>query len=134
MYESAALKYQQVQATTATPGEILLALYDGLFRFLKGAKLCFENAQPVRARELISKSHAILSELLIALDYSVFPELCARLEAIYSFCMAQLLQANIKSSPALIDDVLRVLTPLNEAWHEAVPEAIKQGAIPTPIR
>jgi flagellar protein FliS len=128
MYENTARRYQQIQASTATPGELLLALYDGLFRFLKAARLCFENKQSAKAREYLSKSHAILSELYIALDYSQAPELCANLESIYGYCMGLVLQCNIKSNPALIDDVLRALTPLKEAWAVAVPEARKQPA------
>jgi flagellar secretion chaperone FliS len=130
MYENTARRYQQIQATTATPGELLLALYDGLFRFLNGAKLCFENKQPTKAREFLSKSHAILSELYIALDYSQAPELCGQLESIYGFCMGLILQCNIKSNPALIDDILRTLTPLKEAWAVAVPEAIRNPVAP----
>jgi flagellar protein FliS len=130
MYETTARRYQQIQATTATPGELLLALYDGLFRFLRAAKLCFENKQAPKAREYLSKSHAILSELYIALDYAQAPELCAQLEAIYGFCMGHVLQCNIKSDPAMIDDVLRALTPLKEAWTEAVPEAIRNPVQP----
>jgi len=130
MYETTARRYQQIQATTATPGELLLALYDGLFRFLKAAKMCFENKQAVKAREYLSKSHAILSELYIALDYSQAPELCGQLEAIYGFCMGHILQCNLKNNPAMIDDVLRALTPLKEAWTIAVPEAIRNPVQP----
>jgi flagellar protein FliS len=130
MYSNAARRYEQIQSSTSTPGELLLALYEGLFRFLRGAKLCFENKQPAKAREFLSKSHAILSELYIALDYSQAPELCAQLESIYGYCMGQILQCNLKSNPALIDDVLRVLTPLKEAWVLAVPEAMRNPVPP----
>ncbi len=127
MYQQAALKYAQVQATTSSPGETLLALYDGLFRFLRGAKLCFDNKQQVKGRELLSKSHAIVSELLLALDHSKAPELCAQLESIYDYCMGQIVQANIKTNTQIISDVIRVLTPLREAWVAAVPEALRQS-------
>lgn len=126
MYQQAALRYEQVQATTSTPGQILLALYDGLFRFLKGARLCFENNQYVKGRELLSKSHAIVSELLLALDHERSPELCFQLESIYDYCMGQIVQANLKTDSKLIGDVIRVLTPLHEAWIAAVPEACQQ--------
>ena len=128
MYPQAARKYEQVQTSTSSPGEILLALYDGLFRFLKGAKLCFENKQMPKGRELLSKSHAIVSELLLALDHTKSPELCAQLESIYDYCMGQIVQANLKSDAQLIDDVIRVLTPLREAWVTAVPEALRQSS------
>lgn len=127
MYQQAALKYQQVQASTATPGELLLALYDGLLRFLKGAKVCFENKQNAKGRELLSKSHAIVSELLLALDHDRAPELCAQLEAIYDYCMDRILTANTKTDPQMIADVIRVLLPLHDAWQRAVPEAQRQA-------
>jgi flagellar protein FliS len=128
MYQQAALRYQQVQATTSTPGQVLLALYDGLFRFLNGARLCFDNKQLVKGREMLSKSHAIISELLLALDHSKAPELCYQLESIYDFCMGTIVQANLKTDAQLISDVIRVLTPLREAWIQAVPEAQLQSS------
>jgi flagellar protein FliS len=128
MYAQAARRYEQVQSSTSSPGEILLALYDGLFRFLKGAKLCFENKQLPKGRELLSKSHAIISELLLALDHSKSPELCAQLENIYDYCMTQIIQANLKTDPQLIGEIIRVLTPLREAWNAAVPEALRQSS------
>lgn len=121
------MKYEQVQSTTATPGELLLALYDGVFRFLRGAQVCFENKQNAKGRELLSKSHAIVSELLLALDHDKSPELCTQLEAIYEYCMDRILLANSKTDTQAIADVIRVLTPLHDAWKVAVPEAMRQA-------
>ena len=129
MYQQAAMKYEQVQAFTATPGELLLALYDGLFRFLRGAQLCFENKQNAKGRELLSKCHAIISELLLALDNSKAPDLCNQLEAIYDYCMDRILSANQRTDASMIADVIRVLTPLHEAWKTAVPEAMRQANV-----
>jgi len=125
MYSNAALRYQQIQSTTSTPGELLLALYDGLFRFLRAARLCFDNKQAPKAREYLSKSHAILSELYIALDHSKSPELCSQLESLYGYCMGLILECNLKTNPALIDDILKTLQPLKEAWTMAVAEVTR---------
>jgi flagellar protein FliS len=124
--ESAAQRYTQVRMTTSTPGDLLLALYDGLFRFLNQAKVCIQNKQMARGRELLSKSYAILSELYIALDHSVFPELCANLEALYGFAMDRVMQASRKGLVEPIDEVTRVLAPLREAWQTAVPQAVRE--------
>ena len=124
--ESAAQGYSQVRMTTSTPGELLLALYDGIFRFLNGAKLCIERKEMGRARELLSKTYAILSELYIALDHSIAPELCANLEALYGFAMDRVMQASRKGQISSIDEVIRVLTPLREAWQIAVPQAARE--------
>src|SRR6187402_3095504 len=132
MLESAAAaRYTQIRNATSTPGELLLALYDGLFRFLNGAKACIENAQLPRARELLSKCHAILSELTIALDHDVAPELCGQLEALYAFCIERVQLAGRKVNVVAIEEVTRVLTPLREAWAIAVPKAIQEAhAVP----
>ena len=128
MYESvAAARYTLVRDTTSTPGELLLALYDGMFRFLNGAKLCIENKQLARARELLSKTHAILSELTIALDHSVAPELCGQLDGLYGFCIDRVQFASRKADVVAIEEVTRVLTPLREAWAIAVPKAIQEA-------
>lgn len=124
--ESAAQRYSQVRMTTSTPGDLLLALYDGMFRFLNQAKICLQNQQPARARELLSKCYAILSELYIALDHSLAPELCANLEALYGFCMDRVTSASRKGLIEPIDEVVRVLTPLREAWQIAVPQAVRE--------
>jgi len=125
-FESAAQRYSQVRMTTSSPGELLLALYDGLFGFLNGAKLCVDRKEMARARELLSKCYAILSELYIALDHSLAPELCGNLEALYGFSMDRVMLASRKGLTEPIDEVIRVLTPLREAWHVAVPQALRE--------
>jgi flagellar protein FliS len=124
----AVVRYQQVRATTSSPGEILIALYDGLFRFLKGARIQLERGERARAAELLSKSYAIVSELYIALDHSVHPELCANLEGLYGFAMDRITQASRQGSVDCIDDVVRVLTPMRDAWRLAVPKAVLDAA------
>jgi flagellar protein FliS len=128
MLGKAADRYKQVRFNTSSPGELLLALYDGLFRFLNGARACFEVKQDARAREQISKAHAIVSELLLALDHKVSPELCANLAALYDFVLFRLSEANRNRDLNAIDDAIRVLVPLREAWQLAVPAAAAETA------
>ena len=127
MFGKAAQRYNQVRASTSTPGELLLALYDGLFRFLNGAKVCFENNEAARGRELVGKARAVISELLLALDHKVAPELCANLAAIYDFALSRLSDANRDAKPIHLVDVMRALTPLREAWQLAVPKAMAEA-------
>lgn len=128
MIGTAVAKYKDIQAQTSTPGELLLALYDGVFRFLTGAQYSFANGHRAKGSELCSKSHAIISELLLALDYNQSPELCQRLASIYDFCLSSLTEANMKGDPQKVADVIRVLTPLREAWRVAVPKAAIEQA------
>ncbi|HET9960377.1 MAG TPA: flagellar export chaperone FliS [Polyangiaceae bacterium] len=128
MFEAAVARYTQIRNTTSTPGELLLALYDGLFRFLNGAKACIEQKDLIRARELLSKAYAIISELYIALDHSVYPELCQNLEGLYGFAMDRITTATRRAEVEPILEVIQVLTPVREAWRKAVPEAQRENA------
>ena len=113
-------RYGAVQVTTSSPGQILVMLYDGLFRFLGEARAALVARDLARVGERISRSHAILDLLASTLDPAHAPELCDNLQALYLFCMARLVEANIQKDPARIDEVLRVLAPLRDAWREVV--------------
>jgi flagellar protein FliS len=112
--------YQSVQIRTSSPGEILIALYDGLFKFLQVAKHAIRARNVARAGEAISKAHAIVSELYGSLEHSQYPELCKNLSALYEFCLVRLMYANRHRNIDAIDEVMRVLTPVREANREAV--------------
>jgi flagellar secretion chaperone FliS len=109
-------RYKAVQVTTSSPGELLVSLYDGLFRFLRGAEAALESGDRVRACENIDRAHAIVSEFAASLESVHAPELCDTLRSLYFFCMDRLIEANVSQDPARIADVVRVLTPVREAF------------------
>jgi flagellar protein FliS len=133
MLETAVSRYRQVVVSTSTPGELLLALYGGLFRFLKAARVMIEKKERARAAELVSKARAIICELELALDHDASPDLCRNLSALYGFCLDRLRVATRDDSVQAIDEVTRVLAPLYQAWQIAVPQATReQGRADSP--
>lgn len=128
-------RYKQVVVSTSTPGELLLALYNGLFRYLRQARLLLENKERGKAAERVSRARAIIVELDLALDHELFPELCANLSGLYGFCLDRLRVATREDSTKALDEIIRVLTPLQEAWQLAVPKATaEQGRLDNPRR
>jgi flagellar protein FliS len=121
-------RYKAVQVTTASPGELLVALYDGLFRFLRAAEMGLEAGDRARACEAIDRAHAILGEFAASLDSSQAPELCDTLRALYMFCMGHLVDANLHQDAARVADVARILAPVREAFTIAVRQG-PQGAL-----
>lgn len=126
MLQTAVSRYRQVVVSTSTPGELLLALYAGLFRYLRSARTLLQNERRGLAAELISKARAIIAELDLALDYEVSPDLCQNLSGLYGFCLDRLRLAVREDSTQALDEVLLVLTPLHEAWQVAVPQATRE--------
>ena len=131
MAPAALKRYKSVQVTTSSPGEILILLYDGMFRFLGEAIAAMKAGERGRAGEKLDRAHAILGELVVGLDPKVAPELCTNLESVYMFCMGQLVEANLTQDPAVLADVVRVLTPLREAWTTIVREGPTQAVAVT---
>lgn len=113
-------RYKTVQVTTSSPGEVLVMLYEGLFRFLHDAGAALGSGDRAAAGASIGRAHEILTELASTLNPEPAPELCAKLEAVYLFCMGRLLEANLTQDRGRIDEVVRALTPLREAWITAV--------------
>jgi flagellar protein FliS len=127
--QQALAKYGAVKVTTANPGQILVMLYDGLLRFLREASDAMTARQRGRCGERISRSMAIVRQLLSDLDPTYAPELCQNLRALYLFCIQHLLSANIEQNPAKVEDVIRVLTPLRDAWVDAVAQTARRAPV-----
>ncbi|MEO8874549.1 MAG: flagellar export chaperone FliS [Polyangiaceae bacterium] len=113
-------RYKNVQVKTSSPGEVLVMLYDGLFRFLTEAKTCMETGERTRAAERISRCHEIFQQLVLGLNHEIAPELCENLQSLYLFCMGHIVQSNIQQQPEKLAEVMRVLQPLREAWTTVV--------------
>lgn len=120
MFENAASRYQAVQVSTSNPGEILVALLDGLFKFLNQGSHLLRNGARAPAGEAICRAHAILSELYVSLDHAKAPDLCKNLEGVYGFCLDRIVYANRHNDPAALDEVLRVMAPVREAFTTVV--------------
>ncbi len=121
-------RYKAVQVKTSTPGDLLMLLYDGCFRFLNEALAAMKEGNRGRAGERIDRAHAILSELVSTLRPEVWPELCENLEAVYLFAMGHMVQANLDQDPQKLEDVMRVLEPIRDAFRQAVREVNSQSA------
>ena len=114
--------YQNVNVKTATPGQILLRLYEGAIRFTRQAKEAIEAGDPAEKGKYISKTMAIIDEFITALDHEKAPELCRNLERLYLFLIDQLTLANSNMDPAPLDIVIEHLSSLHETWEQAVRE------------
>ena len=112
-------RYRTVQLKTSSPADLLLLLYDGLLRFIGEARVAMVKGDRAVTGERISRAHAILDELSATLNPKADAVLCERLFALYQFSMSRLLDANMKQTPDLLDEVIRVLSPLRDAWRVA---------------
>jgi flagellar protein FliS len=127
-----AKSYQSIAIATATPGQLILILFDGALRFKAIALHGFEEPDLVRRNEQIHnnivKAQNILIELKASLDLSVPGGFSQRMSSLYDFMIEQLQQANIRKDPEPIRIVERLLREIRNAWAQMLERSVSHAA------
>jgi flagellar protein FliS len=110
-------QYKEIEIKTASPGKLIVIMYDGAIRFLKLAKEAIDEKNIEKAHNNIVKAQDIIMELLLSLNMEA-GEIAVKLQSLYIFMNKLLMEANIKKEKEPIDRVLKMLTELREVWNE----------------
>jgi flagellar protein FliS len=110
--------YRQQSVLTATPGQLVVMLYDGALRFLLQASTLMADGDRHGADAKLGRAEAIVDELHTSLDKERGGEIASRLEGIYVFCKRLLLEARLERDRAKVEKVAELLSELREAWAE----------------
>lgn len=112
--------YRQVATRTASPGQLVLMLYEGAIRFLERAQAGFQLEDPVEFNTTINdnilRAQDILRELDFSLNVEQGGELATQLRRLYDYFDRILLEANLRKDPAGITEVIQRITVLRDAW------------------
>ena len=68
----------------------------------------------------ISKTQAIIDELMNSLDFNIAPELCSNLQQLYIYINERLTHANIKMEAEAMNEVIELLNTLRDGWKQAL--------------
>ena len=122
--------YGALSVTTASPGVLVLMLFDGAIRFVTRAEHGFAIEPLTRRNEEIHnnivKAHAIIRELQASLDMEVEGDFPRQMYALYEFMISQLSEANIRKEPAPLRVIYPLLLELRAAWDEMLRKLQKQ--------
>jgi flagellar secretion chaperone FliS len=110
--------YKQQSILTATPGQLVVMLYDGCLRFLHQASYAMREENVGEAGRRLTRAEAIIDELLATLDLEQGGVVASRLQGIYVFCSKHLAEARLSREPAKIDKVAELLAELRDAWAQ----------------
>lgn len=111
----------------ASPHKLVTMLFQGAHLALSSALVHMKNGQIAAKGEAISKAVAIInSGLQASLDIEAGGELAQQLNALYEYMNRRLLQANLHNEPRYIEEVVRLLGELSEAWS-AIDSSAVQG-------
>jgi flagellar protein FliS len=115
-YARAHSAYQQGQVAASSPLRIVVLLYDGAIRFARQAQQKFDD--PGLRGHALGRAHAIVSELMMALDHEKGGEIADRLESLYRWVLDGLIRANVQGDARALESAIGVLVTLVEGWHE----------------
>jgi flagellar secretion chaperone FliS len=120
---SRATAYKEQSILTATPGQLVVMLYDGCLRFLHQSAYAMREDDVVVAGNRLSRAEAIIDELLTTLDLEQGGVIASRLQGIYVFCSKQLVEARMNRDADMIDTVSGLLAELRESWAQVAATA-----------
>jgi flagellar protein FliS len=114
--------YKQASVNTASPGVLVLMLYDGALQSLHRAEYGFALESPTKRFEEIHnglmRAHQILRELQQSLDLEVDSEFGDRMYALYGFMLDKIFEANVKKEAEGLVPVIEMLKSIRDSWEE----------------
>src|ERR1041384_7181423 len=110
--------YRQVATTTASPGQLILMLYEGALRFLELAHRGFSEEDPLPFNQ------TIINELNLTLNMEAGGQFSQNMRRLYSYLERRLQESNQYKQQEGLNEVIQRLTVLRDAWSEMLS---KQG-------
>ncbi len=117
---SAMRQYQQVKTDAgmedASPHRLVQMLLEGALERIAAARGHMLRGETARRGEQIGKAIGIIGGLREGLDEEVGGDMVRNLDALYSYMERRLVQANLSSDPALLDEIAGLLREIKSAW------------------
>jgi flagellar protein FliS len=115
-------RYLQDSINTASPGKLLVMLYDRLVMDLAQGEEGLRRGDREQANERITHAQEIILELRATLDVEAWAG-AAGLASLYGFLLTELIQANIQRDADKVAACRELVEPLRDAWREAAAAA-----------
>ncbi len=121
--------YNNSKIQTATPAELTLLLYEGAIKFTNIAIVAMEKNDVQKTHDNIMKTEKIIEEFQATLDHK-YP-VAKDFEAVYSYLLKRLFDANIRKDPEILEEVLRHLRTMRDTWKEVMEKTANGNNIKT---
>lgn len=130
--------YRANAVLTASPGQLVLMLYDGALKALALAREGFSRPEDDFRRialinEQLLKAQRIIGELQDTLNLEAGDGSLAReMNRLYDYYNRRLTESNLRKDPAPAAEVERLLRLLRDGWAEML--AKNAAPVPEPVR
>jgi flagellar secretion chaperone FliS len=126
--------YHQAAIESANGVQLIVALYDGMQRFLTQAAVACELGDEVARREAARRALNIVIHLQASLRMEVGGMSAQRLSDFYTAVFADILRASASASRQLFLDTAREVRNVREAWKVAAQDPTALAMIPLDLQ
>lgn len=114
--------YREHALDGASPVDLVVALYDGVIRFLHAAIAAVERGDIHGRRAAVKRALAILIHLQARLRMDIGGRPAQVLSEYYASMFALILQASLAASPQKFDEVIVCIRNVRDAWRQVAAE------------
>ena len=133
--------YQQHALEGASAVDLVVALYDGIIRFLYGAIDGVERGDALARRSSVKRALDIIIHLQARLRMDVGGRPAQALSEFYASIFAQILQASQSASKAKFEHAIHCVRNVRDAWREVArdssvnpaPVQVPRSSFPTAV-
>ena len=111
-------QYREQQVLTASPGDLILMLYDGVIRQIRLARAAIAEQKPGEAGTALVKAQEIIDAMIDSLDLD--NDLSTHLLKLYEFFNRELAESNISKDAGRALAVEEMLSELRDTWEQVV--------------
>ena len=122
--------YRQVATKTASPGTLVLMLFDGAIGFLEKGLRGFDLEDPLEfnlaVNNNILRAQAIINELSLSLNMRDGGDIAIHLRRLYAYMDRRLQESNVQKEKAGLVDVLGRVRILRDTWAEMLQQGVQK--------
>jgi flagellar protein FliS len=123
--------YQQHALESASAVELVVALYDGILRFLHAASAAAERCDESARRTAVKRALDIIIHLQARLRMDIGGKPAQALSEFYASIFAQILQASQSASVEKFNHAIECVQNVRDAWRQV---AIDPEVNPAPLQ
>ena len=120
--------YFEQMILSASPVELVRLMYGQAILAVRDAREHLRQKRIAERSKATMRAYAILTELLISLREDAYPELTPRLRNLYLYLQGLLLKANCEQTDPPLEEALKLLNTLAEAWKQVPDQQPKEAA------
>ncbi len=114
-------RYREQSVLTASPGDLVLMLYDGCLKNMRLARTALGESGMEMAGKSLIKAQDIVTALIQGLDFH-YP-LSTSLLSLYEYIHYELVMTNVTKDSTRIAPIEEIVSDLRDTWEQAIRES-----------